>query len=244
MEKIKMYRNFLKSLWPIKDSLKTDQDIGKSQPEPQKPYPEGAKLINLPAYENINLGKVYLRDVIAKRRSRRKFTNKELSREELSYLLWATQGVKKGNPKLRTVPSAGGRHPFETYLFVNRVDDIKSGLYRYLPLEHKLLLIDEDLGLLDKISEACFEQRFIKESAVIFIWTAIPYRTEWRYSIVGHKMIAIDVGHLCQNLYLASESIDGGTCAIGRYHQDKLDKVLGVDGDNEFVIYAASVGKI
>jgi len=85
---------------------------------------------------------------------------------------------------------------------------------------------------------------FVGKSAVAFIWTVIPYRTEWRYGAVAHKTIILDVGHLCQNLYLASETINAGTCAIGAYSQDKIDQLLGVDGTEEFTIYAAAVGKI
>jgi SagB-type dehydrogenase family enzyme len=76
------------------------------------------------------------------------------------------------------------------------------------------------------------------------MWTTIPYRAEWRYSVIAHKMIAMDAGHLCQNLYLASESIGAGTCAIGAYNQAKVDAILGVDGEDEFAIYIAPVGKI
>ena len=149
-----------------------------------------------------------------------------------------------GVRNLRTVPSAGCRHSFETYLFINRVRGVKPGLYRYLFLDHKLLFISGESGLDEKITEACNNQRFIKEAAAIFVWTTIPYRTEWRYSLIAPKIIAIDAGHMCQNLYLASESIGAGTCGIGAYSQVKVDALLGVDGYDELTIYIAPVGKI
>jgi nitroreductase len=77
----------------------------------------------------------------------------------------------------------------------------------------------------------------------VFVWTTIPYRTEWRYSIVAHKMIAQESGHVCQNLYLACEAIGAGACAI-TYDQAKIDAILGVDGKDEFAIYVAPVGKV
>ena len=87
-------------------------------------------------------------------------------------------------------------------------------------------------------------QIFVGQAAVAFIWSVIPYRTEWRYAGVSHKAVAIDSGHLCQNLYLACEGIGAGTCAIGAYDQAKMDALIGVDGEDEFVIYMAPVGKI
>jgi SagB-type dehydrogenase family enzyme len=84
----------------------------------------------------------------------------------------------------------------------------------------------------------------LKRSAVVFLWTAIPYRTEWRYTIVAPKLIAQESGHICQNLYLACEAIGAGTCAVGAYDQKKMDELLGVDGEDEFTIYVAPVGKV
>jgi len=64
-----------------------------------------------------------------------------------------------------------------------------------------------------------------------------------RYSIVAPKIIAQDSGHLCENLYLACEAIGAGTCAVGAYDQEATDAVVEVDGEEEFVIYLAPVGK-
>ena len=81
---------------------------------------------------------------IAKRQSHRKFNNDPLSLTELAFLLWATQGVRERINEaavLRSVPSAGCRHPFETYLAVERVEGLDGGVYRYLPLDLSLIHI-------------------------------------------------------------------------------------------------------
>ncbi|MBB6215187.1 SagB-type dehydrogenase family enzyme [Anaerosolibacter carboniphilus] len=245
MKTIKENREFLKGGdWDAWDRTETDQRKKIPMPDLQKPYDQGATLIGLIAPEDMTVGRRSLFDIIQKRRSRRKFTEQALNLEELSYLLWATQGVNEKNQRLRTAPSGGARHPFETYLYVQRVDGLKAGLYRYLPLDHKLLLLSEDHNFAEQIADACCGQDFAGEGAVTFIWTTIPYRTEWRYDTLSHKVIALDAGHLCQNLYLACESINCGTCAIGAYDQEKIDALIHVDGQEEFTIYVAPVGKI
>lgn len=246
-------RRFLKTytyedLFYSGKKVQTDQLAGIPHPPLQKDYPADAMLIDLIAPEELNTGTMPLVDVIRKRRSHRKYSDSPLSLEELSFLLWATQGVhevwREGIATRRTVPSGGSRHPFETYLVVINVEELERGLYRYLPLEHKLYLISADECLPEDLVASCMGQAFVSSSAVTFIWTAIPYRTEWRYSKASHKIIALDVGHICQNLYLACESIGAGTCAIGAYFQDKMDALLGIDGIEEFAIYVAPVGKI
>lgn len=241
-------RRFLKSdRWTEWRDMETDQRK-KVRPLPaQKPCPEDAKRVELPTSEAFTLGKMPLLEAIRRRKSRRKYLPDPLTLEELSFLLWATQGVKEVRPdsqaNLRTVPSGGARHPFETYLLANRVNGLDAGLYRYLPVEHRLCLLKTGADLAEAIYEACFEQ-YVTSSAVTFVWTTIPYRTEWRYSIVAHKIIALDAGHVCQNLYLAAEAIGAGVCAIGAYEQDKLDHALELDGKDEFAIYVATVGKV
>jgi len=58
------------------------------------------------------------------------------------------------------------------------------------------------------------------------------------------KVIALDAGHVCQNLYLAVAAIGAGTCAVAAYHHDMMDELLGVDGQDEFTLYLAPVGKV
>jgi SagB-type dehydrogenase family enzyme len=249
MESMETYRKFLKAdRWDEWAELETDQRKKIPPPSPQKPSPKDATLIELVVPKDLTVGKMPLIEAISRRKSHRKFTKESLTLEELSFLLWATQGVREvsggGAATRRTVPSGGSRHPFETYLLINRVNGLEPGFYRYLPLEHKLCFLWADAELTGKVNDACRGQTFVGEGAVVFIWTVIPYRAEWRYSFVAHKMIAMDAGHLCQNLYLASEAIGAGTCAVGAYNQNEMDTIVGVDGRDEFVIYVAPVGKI
>jgi SagB-type dehydrogenase family enzyme len=252
MSALDPYRDFLKAdLWEDWRKQDNDQKRGVLPPPVEKPYDLQATLIALTPPAELAVGQMPLIEAIRRRRSHRQYTEEPLTIEELAFLLWATQGIgrvarKDGGPvtwTFRTVPSGGARHPFETYLMVNRVTGLEPGLYRYLAMEHKLCALSHEPGLLERVQEAS-NQNFVAASAVTFIWTAIPYRTEWRYSIVAPKLIAQDSGHLCQNLYLACEAIGAGTCAVGAYSQAKIDHILGVDGENEFTIYMAPVGKV
>jgi SagB-type dehydrogenase family enzyme len=242
-------RKLLKSdRWDEWRRSETDQKKKVPNPPLQKPAPaEGAPLIDLVPPEALTVGQMPLLDAIRRRQSRRKYAAEPLSLEELSFLLWATQGVRQmlssNKAALRTVPSGGARHPFETYLFVNRVTGLEPGLYRYLALEHKLCCLRTAPNMAAQVARACSHE-FAGNSAVTFMWTVVPYRTEWRYSFVSHKIIALDAGHVCQNLYLACEAIGAGTCAVGAYNQQALDEFLGVDGQDEFAIYVAPVGKV
>ena len=226
----------------------SDQERGFPIPLPQQPYEASAGLIDLPAPDQMILIKPNLFECITDRRSHRKYTGESLTIQELAYLLWATQGVRQvtmgGKGSLRTVPSSGGRNPLETYLAINHVDGIAPGVYRYLPFGHKLVHLFADESLAEKLGKLAMDQSFVGQSAVCFIWSAVPYREEWRYGTEAAKGILLDAGHVCQNLYLACESIGCGTCAIAAYHQEDLDRFLGLDGEDELAVYLAPVGRV
>lgn len=240
-------RELLKATFRSLENAITDQKRGDNYPPMQKEYNIDDKVIELEIPKEDIVKKKDIFKCILDRQSIRKFSKESLSKEEVSYLLWATQGKKKlvANNKisLRTVPSGGARHPFETYLAINNVENLKKGIYRYHPLEHKIVYLFNEDKLREKLTEASYGQSFVGDSAVVFIWSTIPYRCEWRYLTHAAKLILQDSGHICQNLYIAAESIECGTCAIGAYSQELFDKLLKLDGKDEFVIYLAPVGK-
>jgi SagB-type dehydrogenase family enzyme len=182
--------------------------------------------------------------LLRRRRSRRAYNVKQqLTQELLSALLWATQGLtaRQGDMYFRTVPSAGGLYPVETYLLVRAVDGLEPGIYHFRPL-------NADLEFLKKgdyarvLSRAALGQDMVSDAQVTFIWSAILERGKWKYRQRAYRYIYIDAGHIGQNLYLAAEALDLGVCTIGAFFDDDVNSLIGVDGIAETVIYMGSVG--
>jgi SagB-type dehydrogenase family enzyme len=246
---LRQYRYFLKdSIRKQIDFRLTDQNQGVPAPPIEKPTREGTTLIDLPRRDQwTTIPCMDLSQAIGHRKSHRVYRSEPLSLEELAYLLWATQGLRgdvSHGHTFRTVPSAGCRHAIETYLSVLHTEELSPGIYRYLPLTHRLVLESAPPMLAEKMVRASLGQPYPGKAAVTFIWVAIPDRMEWRYGLAAHKVMALDAGHICQNLYLACETIGAGTCAIAAYDQEELDILLNLDGENEFAMYLAPVGKV
>ncbi|MDP2872583.1 MAG: SagB/ThcOx family dehydrogenase [Bacillota bacterium] len=225
----------------------SDQTQGLPQPPLFKEWPDDRPLIDLPAPGGISVRPVDLTAAINSRRSVRSYTDQPLTMEELSYLLWCTQGVKEVTPRpatSRTVPSAGARHPLETYILVNRVEGVEPGVYAFVADQHKLRphLTGSDLG--GKFAAVALRQNMVARSAVTFIWSAVAYRSIWRYNQRAYRYMHLDAGHACAHLYLAVAAVDAGCCAIAAFDDDACSTLLELDGEDEFVIYMAAVGKL
>jgi len=224
----------------------SDQSQGVQAPELENPYIGSGPVMHLPKPINLKQGTVLLENTITGRRSIRRFSNAPLTLEELSWLLWCTQGVQKILPPstIRTVPSAGARHPLDTYVLINRVKGLNPGLYRYIALEHAVAPIRVDAKIGGLLQEACLGQDMVSLAAITLFWVADVYRSAWRYSERAWRYVFLDAGHVCQNLYLAATPLECGVCAIAAFDDEKLNGLLSADGENQFAVYAAVAGKL
>lgn len=234
---------------PYESDFESDQDLKLPQPPLVKaPMAKDGNRIILPK-DFSQLPMLHnLPQLIESRRSARIYTQENMSLTQLSFLLWACQGVKsirgKSYATLRTVPSGGARHPFETYLVIRKVDDLKPGVYHYLPLEHHLEFLHEIEDQDITINESLCGQSWAAKANVLFYWSMVPYRAEWRYGIYAHRVALMDAGHMAENLYLACTGIGLGCCAIGAFSDELCNRMLSLDGEEEFALYVVPVGTV
>jgi SagB-type dehydrogenase family enzyme len=77
----------------------------------------------------------------------------------------------------------------------------------------------------------------------VFIWTAVFQRSKWKYMQRAYRYIYLDVGHIAQNLALASVALGLGSCQIGALYDEEVNDLVGVDGREESAVYMSAVGK-
>ena len=182
---------------------------------------------------------------LARRRSERNYSSDPLGLDDFVRLLWAAQGVtaRAGSHLLRTAPSAGALYPFETYLYVDRVEDIPQGLYHFNVADFVLERLKEGSFNRD-ITTASLGQPVVRRASVVFIWTAMMLRCMVKYRDRAVRYIPMDLGHVCQNVQLAATAMGLGSCPIGALFDDDINELLGVDGEEETVLYLITVGKL
>lgn len=205
-----------------------------------KTYPQ-APQITLP--RTWDLGEERLSTLLQGRRSLRKYNGKPLSLEHLAFLLWASQGItgQAGKYLFRTTPSAGALYPIETYINANSIHNLAPGLYHFNAAQFCLERISDD-DKADNLAQACLNQKFMAQAAVIFLWTAVLRRTMSKYGNRGMRYILLDAGHICQNVLTAAEEIGCGGCPIGAFFDNELNDLLQIDGEEEMILYATAVG--
>ncbi len=247
LKAMKEGRRIMHPAYPYEEGYLTDQELKKPQP-PLVKEPMCETSLPLPLdFENLDIDNDFLH-VINSRQSHRVFTQEKMNLLQLSYLLWCCQGVKeirgKSYATLRTVPCGGARHPFEVYMTVKDVDGLKNGLYHYLPMGHRIECLKEEDDLKDFISKSLEGQVWAAKANVVFYFSYVCYRAEWRYGIYAHRMNMADAGHVTENIYLAATSIGLGGCAIGAVVESLCNEKFSLDGEEEFIFYAMPVGTV
>ena len=213
------------------------------------PSPSSYK--NYPDAERIQLSEPDLTQTadlwqcLAGRRSERNTTPDPLSLGELSKLMWGTQGItaRAGMHLLRTAPSAGALYPFETYLYVDKVEEVPKGIYHFNVADFALECIKAG-DFNQAFTAAGLGQPVVRRAAVVIIWTAMMLRCMTKYRDRAMRYIPMDMGHVCQNVQLAATAMGFGSCPIGAFYDDDFNELLGVDGQEEAVLYLITVGKL
>lgn len=232
--------HFLKQTRHERDEMNNADRPAIGRCETFKTYPEADKIV-LPRISGSS-GKD-LWQSLQGRRSRRKYSDTPLNRNDLSLLLWSAQGItgQAGNYFFRTAPSAGALYPIETYLAVNQVEDLNPGIYHFEPKEFLL----EQLSTTPPgpaLSSAALGQNFTGKASVTFIWSAVFRRNMSKYGHRGMRYIFLDAGHICQNTLLAAEALGLSACPVAAFFDREVNDLLGIDNNEESVIYMATAG--
>jgi len=181
--------------------------------------------------------------VMTQRRSIRDFLPEEISLKTLARLAWSVGGVRerRGGFLFRIVPSAGALYPVETYIMVNRVEGLEEGIYHlYVPTFSLEFIERGDRS--EALAQAALGQEMIRQAAVVFLWTAVIDRCRIKYGERAFRYIYLDAGHMGQNLYLAATAMGLGCCTVGALFDDEVNRILGVEKEEETVIYLGVVG--
>jgi len=250
-EEINIKRDFMKCPDFSVHMTESDQEKQLPQPPLSKEAKEG--LIELSADFGKAVTHALYTDLLDIRRSERAYDKKKpMTQDQLAFLLWSTQGIQEirgsSYATFRPVPSGGARHPFETYFIARDVEGLEPGVYHYLPLEHigEKRVAVKLIGKLDnhdkQISSMLADQKWAASAPVVVFLSCVAYRAEWRYSVMAHRVALIDLGHAGQNLMLSAAAMGMGSCCIAAYVQPLCDEALGLDGYEEYTVYACTVG--
>jgi SagB-type dehydrogenase family enzyme len=213
---------------------------------PYKEYP-GAPVFPLPPPR---LPAIPFGELLNKRYSCRKFSNSEISLENISTLLFAAYGIQECIPLgleefwERSVPSGGGLYPLEFYLISRKLEGMEEAVYHYVPFPSP--------GFLEKIKKIelpkpliqylFLQQPYVADASVVVVVTAVVERQLKKYFDRGYRYMLYEAGHAFQNINLMCTALGLGSLNLGGFFDEDMIRLIGLDGDDEVPLYAMAIG--
>jgi SagB-type dehydrogenase family enzyme len=195
--------------------------------------------ISLPA--PVKAGDISVETALSQRRSVRSYAPEALSMEDIAQLLWAAQGINSRNG-FRTAPSAGALYPLEVYIVSGNVSGLNEGIYRYLPSQHKLNLVQggDHRG---QLSAAALGQSCVREAPAVIVFTGVSSRITGKYGQRGIQYMMMEAGHAAQNVCLQAVTRQIGVVPVGAFKEDQVSRILQLD-NSELPLYLLPMGKM
>jgi SagB-type dehydrogenase family enzyme len=183
------------------------------------------------------------------RRSVRHFTPEPLALEDLAAVMHLATGLfgvfdelGTGAEAYMTSPAAGALHPTELYVRVRNVTGLEPGTYHYVATTGELERLDNGGPDIDS-AHAYGGQEWPALSPATLIHTAVPARSQWRYSIPrGYRDVVLGLGHVSQTILLLATARGLGATFATAVRDEVLEEHLGVDGITEIVLGVHALG--
>jgi len=179
-----------------------------------------AQQISLPAPKKDS--KMTLMESLEKRKSVREFSDKQISDQTMSDLLWAACGVNRPEDKKLTVPSAMNRQDVE--LFVCRQD----GAFRYDAFNNTLTRVtDKDLRPM-----MAGRQTATAEVPAVLVLVS----DKKKFEMIDRDFCDLDAGYVSQNICLACTALGLATVPRAGMPRNEIKKALGLTDTYDVIV--------
>jgi len=184
-------------------------------------------------------GTLSLEACLRRRRSVRDYTEQPLSLQQASQLLWAAMGIT-APAGLRTAPSAGAVFPIRAHVVAANVEGLPAGFYSYDADEHEIALVAKG-DKRRRLEKAAADQQCVGQSALIVVLTGYYTRLLREFGEAGHKLAAMEAGHIGQNFCLQATSLGLGAIGLGKFDPVSVKMLLPIP-QNEEPLYLLLAG--
>jgi len=172
--------------------------------------------------------------------------------QEISKILYYSYGITdriifeiaetKLNQPLRAAPSGGALYPIEVYVVILQ-SEIEEGLYHYNPRDHILEQLEKGNKVEKSLANSTSYPEIVRDCGAVFILTGVFNRAKFKYGERGYRYVLLEAGHIAQNMYLITTSLNLGAVSLAGFYDSEIDQLLNIDGINESTLYLVTVGK-
>jgi SagB-type dehydrogenase family enzyme len=213
----------------------------ENQPNVFKAYPE---VTSIHLSREVQFPETTLCNLF-KRFHAKKETPSKLTIEDLSCIFMLTYGLTAkarhagGEFYYRNAASAGALYPTEIYVSTRNVKGLEDGLYHFSIAQHGLCLLRR--GDLSPWILKAGQPPNTKPPMLAFFFSAIFFRSAWKYRDRAYRYHLLDTGHVLDNLILALNALDLPCTLSYDFDDNRINRLLGLDDSKEVCLAIAQI---
>ncbi len=173
---------------------------------------------------------------------------RELGLTRLAALLFYSAGrIRKryfsgvGEVIFRAASSAGGLYPIEVYIVCGDLNDLKAGVYHFSPVDFALRCLRSG-DYRSTLSQAAGGDATIAATPVTLIYSAVFWRSAWKYQARAYRYCFWDNGTIAANTLSVANALGLPAKAWLGFIDNDVNRLIGVDGQHEASLLLMSIG--
>ncbi len=169
------------------------------------------------------------------------------SLEQLASLLLYSAGVTKekkypgGSFYFRAAACAGALYPTEIYVVCGELDGLAAGVYHFNPGDFSLRPLREGdhRGVL---IHATASEHAVASAPVILVYSAISFRSTWKYRDRAYRYHFWDNGMILANALAMAEAHKLPAEVVLGFVETEVNRLIGIDGGGELALSLLTLG--
>ncbi|HXF39394.1 MAG TPA: SagB/ThcOx family dehydrogenase [Blastocatellia bacterium] len=172
---------------------------------------------------------------------------KEIDLARLSSVLYYSAGVTKhktyagGELYFRAAACAGALYPVETYVVCGEIEGMAAGVYHFSPGDFALRKL-RDGDLRGVLARATSDEAHVVAAPVTLIYTAMSWRSTWKYRDRAYRYHFWDNGMIAANALALAAAHELPAAVVMGFVESDVNKLLGIDGEQELVLSLLPLG--
>ncbi len=167
---------------------------------------------------------------------------------QLAHLLFYSAGITKkktypgGEFFFRAAACAGALYPIEVYVVCTDLPDLPAGVYHFSPMDFSLrrLRTGDHRAFL---AAAAAHEPTLLWAPVIFVYTALSWRSAWKYRARAYRYHFWDCGMILANAMATATAWRLPHKLVVGFQDDAVNHLVGVDGERELSLALLALGQ-
>ncbi|HSE97922.1 MAG TPA: SagB family peptide dehydrogenase, partial [Blastocatellia bacterium] len=167
--------------------------------------------------------------------------------DRLAAILFFSAGVTRhkqypgGEIFFRAAACAGALYPVETYVVTREIEGLGAGVYHFNPGDFSLRRLREG-DFRSYVARSAGDEASLAAAPVILIYTAISWRSSWKYRARSYRYHFWDNGMIVANALALCKAHSLPAKLVMGFEDQAINKLIGIDGESELSLSLLAIG--